>query len=156
MKVKVRCIALLAMLVVFMLAGGDRMRTSSNLNEVSVNPERTAAQGTSPGGPVGWAPFREKFTATEGEPFLIAVDVDCPSMDPSGDEFELLPPTPSFVSMSPIYLNTLVPRVATILAVNPQPGTAGKYEIKIGAATCSGSIGETLTFKLKVKRSRCE
>lgn len=152
MKVKVVCVALLAMFVLLMLNRSERV-TSSNLNEVSVRPENTA-QDSSPGGPVAWAPFRQDFVTREGEPFLIAVDADCPSKEPTGNEFELLAPTPSFVHLSPLYLNTRLPRVANILHVNPQPGDAGKYEIKIRATPCYGSAGSILTFKLKVKRVR--
>lgn len=119
-------------------------------------PERASQQTTIPGSgsPVSWLPFKDSFTGTEGEAFLIAIGVDCPSRTPTGNEFELLPPTPSFVHLSHTFLDTVFPSVANIISVIPQPGDAGKYQIKVRATPCYGSAGSELTFKLKVKRAQ--
>lgn len=151
MKITSITIALLTMLVLFCTSKDGRMATSSSTK--ATPPELEGAAQGSPGGPVAYAPFKQSFTTTEGDPFLIAVDVDCPSSNPAGNEFVLEPPTPSFVHLSPVFIGTRVPRVMALMSVNPQPGNAGKYEIRIRATPCYGSLGSVLTFKLKVKKA---
>jgi len=148
MKVTGILVALVTILVVLCSYSGGRMAATS-----SPKPEPTASmQITSPGGPVSWAPFRDSFTAIEEEALLIGISVDCPSKTPTGNEFELLPPTPSFVSLSPACVATAEARALAILQVNAQTGSAGKYQIKLRATPCYGSLGSELTFKLKVKK----
>jgi hypothetical protein len=151
MKVTILILVLFAMLVLLCTYKGGRTATSSSADGTGAG-AKNAAQASSPGGPVAWAPFKDSFTTTEGDPFLIAVDVDCPSLTPTGNEFLLVPPTPSFVHLSPVFIGTNVPRVMGLMSVNPQPGDAGKYQIKVRATPCYGSVGSELTFKLRVKK----
>ena len=144
-------VALFAILVLLCTYNGARTATSSSTNGTAAG-AGNPVQASSPGGPVAWAPFKDSFMTTEGDPFLIAVDVDCPSLTPTGNEFVLVSPTPSFVHLSPVFIGTNVPRVMGLMSVNPQPGDAGKYLIKIRATPCYGSLGSEITFKLKVKK----
>jgi len=94
MKVTSILVAFTILVLLCSYSGGRIATTSSN----NPKPEpKTSMQMTSPGGPVSWAPFRYSFTAIEEEALLIGISVDCPSKTPTGNEFELLPPTPSFV-----------------------------------------------------------
>jgi hypothetical protein len=149
MKVTSILVALFTIFVVLCSYNGGRMATTSSNPKAEPKGSR---QMTSPGGPVSWAPFRDSFTVIEEEAFLIGISVDCPSKTPTGNEFELLPPTPSFVSLSPACVATAEARALAILQVNAQAGSAGKYQIKLRATPCYGSLGSELTFKLKVKK----
>ena len=150
MKIASVRIALSFMLVLFCTSKVGMIANSSSTNATPPNLEGVAQL---PGGPVAYSPFKQSFTTTEGDPFIIAVSVDCPSRTPTDIEFELLPPTPNFVYLSPAYMCTTVAAVAKFISVIPQPGDAGKYEIKIRATPCYEALGSVLTFKLKVKKA---
>ena len=136
-------IAVIAILLVFFVSISRHTKTSSSSEPTPATAEPKAAEAhnlppAGQGGPVSWAPFKTSFVVTEGEAYLIAVDVDCPGRAATGNEFELLPPTPSFVHLSPVYLNTSLPRALGLISVGAQPGDAGKYEIKVKVSTCGG------------------
>lgn len=151
MKVTIIVVALFAILVLLCSFNAGRTVTSSSTKTITPEP-KPWAQVSSPGGPVSWAPFKDSFTAIEGEALLIGISVDCPSKTPTGNEFELLPPSPSFVSLSPACIATAEARALAILQVNAQAGDAGKYQIKLRATPCYGSLGSEVTFKLKVRK----
>jgi hypothetical protein len=111
----------------------------------------------SQGGPVRVFPSKLGFVTRENEPVLVLVGVDCGSSQ-SNPRFELLPPTPKFVTLS---LTSCTPDEGhfanTLVAIAPGPGDAGKYLIKIGATSCGAPESEIsnafLTLTLKVKKS---
>jgi hypothetical protein len=108
------------------------------------------------GGPIAWAPFRQKYVTTEQEPLLIVIHSDCPSVNPTGEEFEILEPTPSFVHLSQVLIPAnpvFCPRAVTIVTVSPQLGDAGKYELRIRASSCGGGVGGVVAASLKVKKA---
>ena len=100
MKVARSAMFLLVVVVLFCTPNSNKTATSSNTKADPVAKPEAPPQ-TGPGGPVAWAPSQESFVGTEGQAFLIAISVDCPSRTPTGHEVELLPPTPDFVHLTP-------------------------------------------------------
>jgi hypothetical protein len=146
-------LALLGTLVLFCVSNRGAKAISSPTNTDSKKIEN-AVQGS--GSPVSWMPFKESFTTNVEDAILIAISVDCPSRTPTGNEFELLPPTPAFVHLSSPFVSTAgSPGAAlAIVSVIPQSGDKGKHQIKARATPCYGSLGQELTFKLKVKNTQ--
>src|SRR5437870_10018476 len=97
MKVARFSLPLFAIVVLFCTSDIKKMANLSSTN--AIPPAKSEAERLPPGqhNPIGWAPFQDSFVGTEGQAFLIGVTADCPSRNPTGQEVQLLPPTPSFV-----------------------------------------------------------
>ena len=74
-------------------------------------------------------------------------------------EHELLQPSPSFVSLSPIFRHEFTnsdngitfENQLVLLIISPKRGDAGKYNVKVSEELCPGSVG-VLEFRIKVKK----
>ena len=154
---KVITIVLIAMIVQVCDGRSGKMATSSS--EGSVGDARTA-QLPPPnfGPPVNWFPQKEVYVTAENDPFLVMVRVTCGVGSPNDVRFELLPPTPSFVALTPLCSAVDSPFAQTLVAIGPHTGDVGKYEVSVAATRCGHpeeSVGQPIVkLQLKVKRAR--
>ncbi len=94
--------------------------------------------------------LKDKYITTEGDPFVIAVEADCPPGSPNDAKFEFLQTPPRFITMSYVYRSEI--SALKLILVQPQRGDAGNYFITFSVAHCTGGAGCGFTgFKLKVK-----
>ncbi len=94
--------------------------------------------------------LKDKYVTTEGEPFVIAVEADCPPNAPNDAKFEFLQPPPQFVTMSYVYRSEV--SALKLILVQPQRGDAGDYRVTYSVTHCTGGAGCGFrSFKLKVK-----
>lgn len=94
--------------------------------------------------------LKDKYVTTEGDPFVIAVESDCPPGAPTDAKFEFLQPPPRFVAFSYIYRSEV--SALKLIAVQPQRGDAGNYLVSYSVTHCTGGAGCGFrSFKLKVK-----
>jgi hypothetical protein len=152
MKTGALAILVVTMVVSLAYLQGKKADSSS----VSEPQPRSAVQSPSHRFPVSVYPSKLGFVTRENEPVLVLVGVDCGSSQ-SAPRFELLPPTPKFVTLS---LTSCTPDEGhfahTLLAIAPGPGDAGKYVIKVGTTSCGAPPDEVaqefLALTLKVKK----
>jgi len=96
--------------------------------------------------------LKDKYVTTEGDPFVIAVEADCPPNSPTDAKFEFLQPPPRFVTFSLVYRSTISALV--LILVQPQRGDAGTYRVTYNSIHCTGGAGCGFkSFKLKVQRA---
>jgi hypothetical protein len=81
-------------------------------------------------------------------PFLVSIEALCPPGFPDTAQFELLPLTPSFVSIFDTCRGYALSHA--MIAVVPRRGNAGTYSVAIRALNCEGN-GGTFEFKVKVR-----
>lgn len=94
--------------------------------------------------------LKDKYVTTEGEPFVIAVESDCPPNAPNDAKFEFLQPPPKFVTMSYVYRSEV--SALKLILVQPQRGDAGDYRVTYSVTHCTGGAGCGFrSFRLKVK-----
>jgi len=94
--------------------------------------------------------LKDKYVTTEGDPFVVAVEADCPPGAPNDAKIEFAQPPPRFVTMSYIYRSEI--SALKLILVQPQRGDAGSYLITFSSSHCTGGAGCGVTgFKLKVK-----
>jgi hypothetical protein len=143
-------IALVTVLVLASANGGKVVSKTSGANTKG-RASKTTALPQLGGFPFEIFPFRELFVTTEGEAFVVALSVRCPAGAVNDSEFKLLEPVPKFVSLSaPLRGEN---DAVVLLVVNPQRGDKGTYEFKASMRVCNGRIGDTPTFRVKVKRA---
>jgi hypothetical protein len=154
MKTGVLALLVVTMVVSLAYLQGKKADSSS----VSEPQPLSAVQAPpSHGGPVSVFPSKLGFVTRENEPVLVLVGVDCGSSQ-SAPRFELLPPTPKFVTLS---LTSCTPDEGhfahTLVAIAPRPGDSGKYVIKVGTTSCGALPDEVaqefLALTLKVKKA---
>jgi len=94
--------------------------------------------------------LKDKYVTTEDDPFVIAVESDCPPDAPNDAKFEFLQPPPRFVTMSYVYRSEV--SALKLILVQPQRGDAGNYLVSYSVTHCTGGAGCGFrSFKLKVK-----
>jgi len=109
-----------------------------------------AARSQQPGPVCSIFFLKDKYVTTEGDPFVIAVEADCPPGAPTDAKFEFLQPPPRFVAFSYVYRSEV--SALKLIAVQPQRGDAGNYFITFSVTHCTGGAGCGFrSFKLKVK-----
>jgi len=97
--------------------------------------------------------LKDKYVTTEGDPFVVAVEADCPPNSPDDAKIEFAQTPPRFVTMSYIYRSEV--SALKLILVQPQRGDAGNYLITFSSSHCTGGAGCGVTgFKLKVKPSQ--
>lgn len=97
--------------------------------------------------------LKDKYVTTEGDPFVVAVEADCPPGAPNDAMIEFAQPPPRFVTLSYIYRSEI--SALKLILVQPQRGDAGNYLITFSSSHCTGGAGCGVTgFKLKVKRAQ--
>ena len=143
----------IAFVTVFVLAsaGGGKVVSKTSGTESKARASKTTASAQLGGSPFEIFPFREVFVTKEGEAFLVQLSVRCPAGAVNDSEFKLLEPVPKFVSLSaPLRGEN---DAIVLLVVNPQRGDKGTYEFKASMRVCNGRIGDTPTFRVKVKKA---
>jgi hypothetical protein len=124
---------------------------SSSSTLLPKNATNAVAQGVP--FPFSIYPQKDAFQTFVDEPFLVLITAECPPNSPVSPQFELLSPTPGFVTVSPLGCrNEAAQIVQALVIVAPQHGDAGKYTVSVRATACTGRM-ETFTFKVKVKRA---
>jgi len=126
---------------------GDRI-------EIAVGPVSTVQQSP----PSIFVPFRtpwDHVVVMPEEQSLVVGQllVYCGADTTDAPVFELLPPTPSFVSIVPDYCscpNLNIQRA--LVVVFPRRGDKGTYTVLGGAGGCGG-VGQQFGFTLKVKKA---
>jgi len=94
--------------------------------------------------------LKDKYVTTEGDPFVVAVEADCPPGAPNDAMIEFALPPPRFVTLSYIYRSEI--SALKLILVQPQRGDAGNYIITFSSTHCIGGAGCGVTgFRLKVK-----
>lgn len=94
--------------------------------------------------------LKDKYITTEGEPFVVAVEADCPPNSPNDAKIEFAQSPPRFVTMSYVYRSEV--SALKLILVQPQRGDAGNYLVTFSSSHCTGGAGCGVTgFKLKVK-----
>jgi hypothetical protein len=78
--------------------------------------------------------------------------VDCGTNTTDPPVFELLPPTPSFVTIVPYYCTCANNTPSTLVRVFPRRGDRGTYTVIMAAGGCGG-VGQQFGFTLKVKKA---
>ena len=154
---KTGALAILVVTMVVSLAYLQGKEADSSTSHVSEPQPRSAVQSPSHRFPVSVYPSKLGFVTRENEPVLVLVGIDCGSSQ-SAPRFELLPPTPKFVTLS---LTSCTPDEGhfahTLVAIAPGLGDAGKYVIKVGTTSCGAPPDEVaqefLALTLKVKKS---
>src|SRR5712692_9401812 len=92
--------------------------------------------------------LKERYITTEGDPFVVAVEADCPPNSPNDAKIEFAQPPPRFVTMSYIYRSEV--SALKLILVQPQRGDAGNYLITFSSSHCTGGAGCGVTgFRLK-------
>jgi len=109
------------------------------------------AAGSQQPGPVCSIFFlKDRYVTTEGDPFVVAVEADCPPGAPNDAMIEFALPPPRFVTLSYIYRSEI--SALKLILVQPQRGDAGNYLITFSSSHCTGGAGcEVTGFRLKVK-----
>ena len=143
-------ITLLTMFLIVSTGGGKLVNKTAGGD--TNGRDTTAAPAQLGGFPFEIFPYREVFVTTEGEAFLVELSVRCPAGAVNDSEFKLLEPAPSFITLSaPLRGEN---DAVVLLVVNPQRGDVGTYEFKASMRVCNGRIGDTPTFRVKVKRAK--
>src|ERR1700687_3561135 len=83
--------------------------------------------------------LKDKYVTAEGDPFVIAVESDCPPNSPNDAKFEFLQPPPRFVTMSYVYRSEV--SALKLILVQPQRGDAGNYSVSYSVTHCTGGAG---------------
>jgi len=142
-----------ACVVLFVLLSAKEAKFQINAPASDGVSERSngVATGSQQPGPVCSIFFlKDKYVTTEGDPFVIAVESDCPPGAPTDAKFEFLQPPPRFVAFSYVYRSEV--SALKLIAVQPQRGDAGNYFITFSVTHCTGGAGCGFrSFKLKVK-----
>ena len=135
-----------AFVVIFVLLSWKEAK----IDTIASSSERVGTPSQQPG-PVCTIFFlKDKYVTTEGEPFVIAVESDCPPNAPNDAKFEFLKPPPRFVAMSYVYRSEV--SALKLILVQPQRGDAGDYRVTYSVTHCTGGAGCGFrSFKLKVK-----
>ena len=141
-------IALSLMLVLGFVDGGSSVNSGFG-NERKPGPGGLAQ---TPPPTLDIFPFKETYLTTEGDPFFIALAVDCFPQESAEGVFALGEIKPRFVTLSDTYRSNR--RALALVAVNPGPGDAGTYRFDVALKLCSGSLGDRRTLKVKVKKAR--
>jgi len=143
----------IACVVVFVLISAREAKIEMNAPATDSASERSNGVATGPQQPFPVCSIfflKDKFVTTEGDPFVIAVEADCPPGAPTDAKFEFLQPPPRFVAFSYVYRSEV--SALKLIAVQPQRGDAGNYFITFSVTHCTGGAGCGFrSFKLKVK-----
>jgi hypothetical protein len=130
--------AKIALLAMFMLMCGEKTgKTVSSPNEMRMGESRTAQLPPANNGPpVTWFPVKEQYVTREGDPLFVLVTITCDAGSPNEARFELLQPTPGFVSLVPVCSPPGTPFAKTLVVIAPGQGDAGKHEVSLGSTRC--------------------
>lgn len=143
----------IACVVVFVLISAKEAKIEMNASATDSASGRSSGVAT-----LSQQPFpkctifflKDKYVTTEGDPFVVAVEADCPPGAPNDAKIEFAQPPPRFVTMSYIYRSEI--SALKLILVQPQRGDAGTYLITFSSSHCTGGAGCGVTgFKLKVK-----
>ena len=105
--------------------------------KVSIGESRTAQLPPANNGPpVTWFPVKEQYVTREGDPLFVLVTITCEADSPNEARFELLDPTPGFVSLVPVCSPPGTPFAKTLVVIAPGQGDAGKHEVSLGSTRC--------------------
>ncbi len=140
-----RIASLLVLIFLFTSSAKEEKALIGHLS--TMVPNQVVAQGDV--FPVMRFPDKGRFVTTEEDPFLINIEALCAPGTPNTAQFELLPPTPGFVSFFDTCRGNALSHA--MIAIAPRRGDAGKYTVAIRAINCAGE-GGTFTFTVKVKR----
>ena len=139
--------------VFFVLLSARETKIEMNVSSSDSAPERSNGVATRSQQPFPVCSIfflKDKFVTTEGDPFVIAVEADCPPGAPTDAKFEFLQPPPRFVAFSYVYRSEV--SALKLIAVQPQRGDAGNYFITFSVTHCTGGAGCGFeSFRLKVK-----
>ena len=108
--------------------------------------ESKPASAAQQGAPTTIFPDKLNFVTSENDGFIVLVGAPCPGGDPANTKFELLPPTPGFVTLQPLCGSS------ELVVVAPQKGDTGKHTVLVKITPCNGPF-QVQNFNVKVKRA---
>jgi len=154
---KVVIVALLAMFFLVCRAETGKM-ADSGARASATGSYRTAQAPPNYGAPVNWFPSKELYVTKENDPLFVLVTITCEADSPNEARFELLQPTPGFVSLVPVCSPPGTPFAKILVVIAPGQGDAGKHEVSLGSTRCGhpeDSVRNPIVrLFVKVKKAR--
>lgn len=152
----------LGVFLVLSTIGTTKLKDAVNANEPAVGPECTSATlGLQSPPPLPYFFYNRMpwdGVMREEEYFVVGeLVVDC-LPNTGAPVFELLPPTPGFVTIVPFTCPCL-DQLRAYVIVFPRHGDRGTYNVLIAAGGCGavpGRVSPSFSFKLRVKKATQE